>query len=414
MWAADRASSRLSPAHPSIVQAGLEFPTRRTMLLTMRMRLSATAAALFTALIRSAPLAAQSGVEVMVVGSLHLRQIDPDSTPVAVDVIRRSLQRFKPELIAVEWLHPSIDPATTFNYRPIGDLATLARLWGYRLADVPDRFREAEALVRRQKGIDSTGGAMAALRVELGKLYFLQRDQLNAGYQWWLAGELGGAVQELRRLTPSFAGHELQQFGFAVGRWSGVEYITPFDYQGADAEPGAWGDMLERLRSIALELVDRVRPGDPGWDTTAKRYDAQRQAFETRKDSSWLRRYGSIREVSEYVTVLRLFDRQTKEMPTTRDGLAQMRYLQSKEYDDLERFVQLKGIGSLSAGGMGQVRLRGIMNRNRHMIDFLLTDVARLGARRVMIVVGAAHKFALEDLLRDRGYTVVPSANYLP
>lgn len=54
------------------------------------------------------------------------------------------------------------------------------------------------------------------------------------------------------------------------------------------------------------------------------------------------------------------------------------------------------------------------MRRNERMLNFALADVQRLGSRRVMILVGAGHKFAIEDLLRQRGYRVVPSAGYVP
>lgn len=55
-------------------------------------------------------------VEVVVVGTPHLSQMNPKGKP-AIDLIRRGLARFDPDHIAVEWLHPSIDPATTNNYQ---------------------------------------------------------------------------------------------------------------------------------------------------------------------------------------------------------------------------------------------------------------------------------------------------------
>ena len=41
-------------------------------------------------------------VEVMVVGSYHLRQLDFNETPVAVNLIAHSLMKYKPDHIVVE------------------------------------------------------------------------------------------------------------------------------------------------------------------------------------------------------------------------------------------------------------------------------------------------------------------------
>jgi len=52
----------------------------------------------------------------------------------------------------VEWLHPSIDRANTFNYRTLGDLETLGRLWGYRTTDrVEEAFVATLQLLDMQK-----------------------------------------------------------------------------------------------------------------------------------------------------------------------------------------------------------------------------------------------------------------------
>jgi hypothetical protein len=47
------------------------------------------------------------------------------------------------------------------------------------------------------------------------------------------------------------------------------------------------------------------------------------------------------------------------------------------------------------------------------MVDYLVADAERYGATRILVVVGAGHKFALEDLLRARGYTIVDSRSFV-
>ena len=45
------------------------------------------------------------------------------------------------------------------------------------------------------------------------------------------------------------------------------------------------------------------------------------------------------------------------------------------------------------------------------MADFAQTDIDRLQAKRVLIIVGAAHKHFLEDIFVERGMKIVPSSS---
>jgi hypothetical protein len=341
-------------------------------------------------------------VDVMVVGSPHLRQLGPAAVPVATAQIRASLSRFRPDHIVVEWLHPSIPAESTFNYRPLDDLPTLARLWGYRLDRVPG---ELDSLERAVLGGGLSGPVLGALRIELGKLYYLSRNQANAAYQWWQAERLGVATGSLKRLSANnLDGHEAAEVGFAVGAAHGARVLTAFDYQGPEAGTLVWGEMLERLRELAIA----------GRGGSSAVFDSLRRRYEDQRDSTWLRRYGDLPEVRQYNSVLDGFAWAAAQEPKGADGLTLVRWLNSRAYELVERRVQLEIIPGITFGGFGAARLQGIMGRNRRMVDFVEADVQRFGTRRVMIVVGAAHKFALEDILRERGYRVVPAAEFLP
>jgi hypothetical protein len=356
-----------------------------------------------------------SKIDVMVLGSLHLRQISKEEMPVSVELIRQSIEKYKPDHVVVEWLHPSIDPAETFNYMKFEDFETLSRLWGYKLDKLDESFNENKNLLEQHINLSRNSPSISNVRVELGKLHYLKKDRLNAGYQWWLADDLGADVTDLKRLTlNNFKDHELEVFGFEIARKQGIEYITPFDYQGSEAGSEVWGEMLDSLMTVALRSKYQVDKNDPNWEKLSKEFKSERQDFENNKNKIWVEKYGTIKEISEYVNVWNGFNWQNEQMPTAKDGLAQMRYLQSPKFDSVERRVQTELIPGISINGLGLKRLDGIMRRNELMLDFAIEDIKKLGKKRVLIIVGAAHKFALEDMLKGKGYNILPSADFMP
>ena len=76
--------------------------------------------------------------------------------------------------------------------------------------------------------------------------------------------------------------------------------------------------------------------------------------------------------------------------------------------------VQTELIPSISINGLGQKRLDGIMRRNELMTNFAIKDVMRLNKKKVLIIVGAAHKFALEDMLKEKGFKITSSSEFMP
>lgn len=350
-------------------------------------------------------------VEVIVVGSPHLRQIDPKDRP-PTDRIRRALARFEPDHVVVEWLHPSVDPSTTGNYRPFENLDSLARLWGY------DRDPLDVALVRT---LDSLGRRKlhglptASTRVELGKLRYLSRDRLNAGYQWWIAERSGAEVSDLERLTSgNFENHELEVWGFPIAFERGIEYLTPFDYQGDDAA-WIWTDIVAAVAVHAIEKKHGLKEGDVGWDDAVERYSRSMQAHASKEDSSWLGQYGDIQEVAEFAQVVDLWNaKRSKEGRDHPAGLPTMRYLQTEEHEANKRYMYDEVFPRISLDGLGRRLVDNWILRNRRMVDFVEQDVERLGRTRVMILVGEGHRPFIDEELRKRGYRVMPTIEFIP
>jgi hypothetical protein len=246
-------------------------------------------------------------------------------------------------------------------------------------------------------------------------LYYLNRDRLNAGYQCWLAQQLGGDIQDFRRLAlDRLKGHEIEVFAFEIARKRGLEYITPFDYQGKEAGTEVWGILLKQLRALAIERKHGIKESAPSWKQLAETFDKERQAFEQKKDKVWAEKYGDIKEVRDYINAWDGFDWVNSQIPTTRDGLSQMRWVQSPQYLAAERKVQLEIIPGISLNDLGKARTAGNLRRNELMLEFAEADIKRLCTKRVMIIVGFAHKFFLEDLLKKRSYKVIPSSDFMP
>lgn len=355
-----------------------------------------------------------AATEIVVLATDHLNLLNPATEPVAVDMIRASLARFRPDLIVVEWLHPSVDRATAFNYAPLGDLPTLRRLWGLGANDdVPARISSLRTHLTAAK---SSGLPLAATRIELGKAYYLSGDRLNAAYQWWRAGRAGADISDLRRLTRNnMAGHELEVWGFELAHALDHEYLTPFDYQGSDVGSEVWGEILERLRTLVLERRHGLRPGSPGYDQAALDFDAERGRFEAGESNAWVDRYSNIREVAEYVRAWRGYGAFTASRPAPDSaGLARIRWLQGDAYRAIEQRVNFELIPGISIGELGQRRTDGNVHRNQRMAEFADADIRRLGARRVLVIVGSGHKHFLEPIFAGMGYRISPSLQYLP
>lgn len=363
-------------------------------------------------IINGAQVIDRSGIEVMVFGTPHLRRHNFEAEPISVDLIRQSLAKYKPDHVVVEWLHPSIKPESTRNYSSYGDLESYAQLWGYEHKGAHEEIYKVTQTVMSLK---KQGLPVKDLRLKLGKLYYLIRDKLNAGYQWWLAWEDGADVAEFQQLTRNnFERHELRIYGFHIARQQGLEYITPFDYQGEDA---AWlgGKVWVALRDHLLKVKHGVEPGDPGWDELSKQYEKEYDALD-HGDMTIVEKYGDIKEAKERLAVSAFWEvtQRRKRQIDNSDGLGYMRYLQSEEFLQSEKEMYYTYWAGVSIGGLGKKNVENYELRNKNMVDFMEADIDRMGSKRVLIIVGSGHKLFLENELKKRGYTIVPSSGFMP
>ena len=347
-----------------------------------------------------------SRVEVLVLGAPHLWQSPARIGEEGLVRIRERLAAFAADHVVVEWLHPSIDPAATDNYEELGDPTTLARLWAVALDELPALRAEAERGLRERPDD-------ASLRVRLGKLFYCQGDALNAGYQWWRAARLGSDTSELGNLTDeNFAGHELEVFGFALAELAGLEYITPFDYQGEDAGWGnVFGELMTRATRIALGSALGLEPGEAGFEEEAQAFQ---ELLYTDLDACRAR-YAKDRRVSALIGMI---ERQAAlqasfEEQAANDPNGMFGFLQSPESIEQQRKLYYDDLWNMPFSGLGRQLVVNYERRNMKMVDFLEEDVRRSGARRVLVVVGGGHKLFLESLLTERGYALANAADWV-
>lgn len=355
-----------------------------------------------------------SQVSVMVFGTMHLSRHDFAEKPIAVEKIASSLCRFKPDMVVVEWLNPSLNPDDVPWYKTsYGDIATLARLWGYKVEKIDSTLTTAIATL---KNLETLKLSTKEIRIEIGKLYYLHSDLVNAAYQWWIAGEEGADITELKRLTRNnFERSEINRYGFVIARNLGHEYLTSFDYHDWDA---AWlgGKIWSEIRKKAVKIVDGVSEDDENWENIKKRFNKEYNLWSDKKDDVWIKKYGHIREVKEYVDHFVLnWDEAFKEWEQidNSNGFGLMRFYQSGKYLDQQRKLYYDGMTKVTIKGLGKKNVENFEVRNKHMIDFMENDVKRLKAKKVLIIVGSGHKLFLENELQKRNYIIVPSYDFL-
>ena len=343
--------------------------------------------------------------EVMVIGTPHLWQTPSDAFAKHTPWIQKRLKEFSPDMVAFEWLHPSIDPGKTDNYSQPGDAKTLAKLWGINRKKLPElREQTTEALAGQ------TGDSVAN-RILLGKLYYLEGDPLNAGYQWWLAARKGGDTTELGNLTSdNFAGHELEVFGFPAAEQAGLESVTAFDYQGADAD---WNNVFAEL---ALTIARLAIPDDGTADDQT--IQQKRQEFLEQMNSdpaSWLRQYEENPRIRRYVLAVRTISeiRSSMEERAGNDPLGLLGHMQSASFSDGHQALYYEHLFQLPYGGLGRQLVVNYERRNEKMAGFVIDDARRQKASRILVIVGGGHKMFLDRIFRREGLQVIDSREFL-
>lgn len=300
----------------------------------------------------------------LVLGTTHLSQ-DEDSVAAAERKrIVRALSEFQPDMLVVEKLPPDWPRGRGRDYRPDFEMEHYADRWNLRVDRAPaivDSLRDRSDL-------------SAASHCRLGRAYFLSWDLANAAYQWTAAD---CAVTEgdglLARWFENELAGEMVQLGFPVARANGVERVVSFDYQGDDAE---W--FLGRLGRDLLERWDLPNVLEL-WPVVQSRYTGR--AYR----------------------------------PDATDTLTEMlRYLNSPEWLALQYWSYEQKLVEIEYRNAGPRQVENYWLRNRKMFSEVEEAIDRWEPDRVLIVVGAGHKYFLDMLVRNAGYRWVDPRDYLP
>jgi len=222
----------------------------------------------------------------------------------------------------------------------------------------------------------------------------------------------------LKRMTnDNFNGHELEVFGFWLAYRHGIDYITPFDYQGSDAD---WNKTIEEIfmgvAALAVKQKHGVSRSDDEWEKTMEDFGYSLQAYLNDGNKQWHDRYGEIKEVQE---IVRFLDSKKEDQGhhvenSEVKGISGMHFEQTPQYREMQRIAYYEIIAGISIDHLGKKLVENFERRNQYMVDFVEQDMKKLKTKRILIIVGAGHKMFLEDQFSQRGYTIVPSLDYVP
>lgn len=286
---------------------------------------------------------------ILILGSPH---ISGDRWEVSEDEagrIVRALRSYRPDMVVVEYLPPNWEQGHGRDYRPDFEYAAYARKW-----DLP-----AES---------GTSGACHE-----AKLYFLERDLMNAAYRWLDAECAAEADSAIGAWLEDYAGHEAARIAFPVARASGVERIVSFDYQGEDA------------RWFLQEAIEEARNEGGRAGAEADSLMARMKEFRTWADSATSGSFASV-----------------------------LRMANSPRWMEMQERVYEVLLPSFEFEHAGRHQTIHYWIRNREMFERIEEAVAAQRPDRILVVVGMGHKYFLDALARERGYRWVDPRDYLP
>ena len=298
---------------------------------------------------------------VLILGVPHFAQMDQDYPSEAFDEVVDALAGFAPDLVAVEYLPPDWPRGEGRDYRPNLDVDSYAEAW--RLT-----ANRADTIV--ESGVAADGPC------ELGRAYLLTFDLANAYHHWAAHGcdELT-ADDDLTAWSTQLAEHEIALIASPVAWDSDVASLVSFDDQGDDAR---WF-----IHDEALTLDAVTSPGDlwqmlPHLNQRARQHSAHTEAHD--------------------------------------DRLADLlHHLNSPEQIALQYWGYEQALPQIEVRDhVGERQRDSYWRRNERMFDRLHAAVEDQEADRILVVVGAGHRYFLDELARDHGYRWVDPRAWLP
>lgn len=300
--------------------------------------------------------------EILILGTPHLSQGGRDYPPAATDSVVEALERYRPDMVVVEYLPPEWPEGEGRDYRPDFDLTEYARRW-----DAPDASPAALA--------DSARAADSPCRG--ARLFFLQRDLVNAAYRWTAADCAAERDSAVEAFVSDIGQHEMARIAFPVARSAGAERVVSFDYQGEDAR---WFVSPGYLQTLAKE-------GGPEVEAQVDSLTAAMEAFRARE--------AEFEESHGLTEILR-------------------RRNSGFWLDEQERLYE-EVLPRLSHEDAGRRQTENYWLRNREMFANIRAAADRRGdVERILVVVGAGHKYFLDELAREAGWEWIDPLDYLP
>lgn len=305
---------------------------------------------------------------ILILGTSHLAQTEERVPDAEVAAVVDSLRSYAPDMVVVEYLPPDWPYGRGRDYRTEFDLASYAEDWGVPLDSVTSRL---ERLERRVRGGDALDEERTC---ELARLHFLRRDFPSALYHWLdadCAAERDSAIAER---IEARGDHEMARIAFPLARPAGLTRVVSFDYQGDDTR---WfmGDSL--FGEIREEGTARERA-----------------------------------ELDSLVQEIEAFRAQIP--PLSEVSLVDLlRFQNSPQWIEAQREAYEEVIPRLSYDSAGARQTANYWGRNRRMLEEIEEAVQRERPERILVVVGAGHKYFLDELARERGWSWVDPLDYL-
>lgn len=301
---------------------------------------------------------------ILILGSAHLAQADYGFTATEYDQVTQALARFGPDLVAVEYLPPDWPDGRGRDYRPELDLDAYAASWDMTIPDAQTRVERA----RNERP-----------RIEqpcmLGRAHLLTGDLVNAYYVWDSHGcDEPTADADLADWWRRMSEHELARIAAPVARASDVNALTSFDDQGKDTQ---WFLQEEVLTFEAVTSPRDLWHMLPAVNPRTRQFEAHIERHDDR--------------------LVDLLD-----------------HLNSPERIGLQYWAYEQMLPGIEVDDVGQRQLDSYWTRNQRMFERLDEAVAGRDAERVLVVVGAGHKYFLDELARDHGYRWIDPREWLP
>ena len=305
---------------------------------------------------------------IYILGTFHFRQHDFDKYPQDINEEIRKAIDYKPKIICVEWINRAekIDLYHNAYSEKINELIVLNRI----------------DTCKMQNKIDSLGKIISGApgdirtRASLAELYFVDRDYINACYQWYLIESkledsiefkkiLPVNIQSYRRSLyedPQNHKREIVEIAFPVAEILGLEKIYSIDFRTDQAVYG--GHSMDFCRRYEEEhgynpLMEKAEP-------VLKTYRRWLEEDKQNQTSTYYERMNS----DEGIKLL--FDYYYE-------------MFMSYSYDpDYRKWHELQ-----------------LEKRNWKIFELLVQSIQLSQANKTFVLIGATHKIYLERYLEE-------------